>query len=222
MNRTRLANRTRARRGNTILEFGLVAIFLVPLFLGTVNLGLNLSKTVQVSQIARDAGHMYVRQLDFSLDGSKDMVVRLASGLGMTRTGGNGVVILSKVLYVGPNECAAANLAPASCPNYHKAVFTQRHIIGNISLRTSNYGTPAPNIVLAADDSALQLKKGDIRPVDYLTHVTAATTNFTTLLPGMLEGEVAYVAEAYFDSPQWALQQSYTKTAKGVYARSIY
>jgi hypothetical protein len=211
----------RKRRGNTLLEFGLVAIFLVPLFLGTVNLGLNLGRSVQVSQVARDAGHLYVRQMDFSLSGSKDLVVRLSSGLGMTADGGNGVVILSRIMKVGPAECQAGT-GSTTCVNLGKAVFTQRHVIGNTSLRASDFGTPAASIVLTSAIPAQGLKPGDIMPVDYTTNASAEASGFTSVLPGMLDGELAYVAEAYFTSPEWNLQNDYTSTTPGVYARSIY
>ncbi len=211
----------RNRRGNTLLEFGLVAIFLVPLFLGTVNLGLNLGRSVQVSQVARDAGHLYVRQMDFSLSGSKDLLVKLSSGLGMTANGGNGTVILSRVMKIGPAECQAGT-GSTSCANLGKAVFTQRHTIGNTSLKSSEFGTPAAGIVLTYAVNSEGLNVGDIRASDYTTNASAEAVGFTSILPGMLNGETAYVAEAYFSSPEWNLEQNYTSTAPGVYARSIY
>ncbi|MEZ5355992.1 MAG: hypothetical protein R2762_25440 [Bryobacteraceae bacterium] len=193
----------------------------MPLFLGTVNLGLNLGRSVQVSQVARDAGHLYVRQMDFSLSGSKDLLVKLSSGLGMTVNGGNGTVILSRIMKVGPAECQAGTGSTA-CANLGQAVFTQRYVIGNSTLKSSEFGTPASSIVLTYAVDAQGLKVGDIRPQDYTTNASAVATGFTTLLPGMLDGETSYVAEAYFASPEWNLDNSYTATAPGVYARSIY
>ncbi|MFN7924753.1 MAG: TadE family protein [Bryobacteraceae bacterium] len=222
MIRREFRSQNRRRKGNTILEFALVMLFLFPLFIGTVNLGMNLTKTTQASQITRDAGHMYVRQVDFSLDASKNIVVRLAQGLGMTLSGGKGVILLSKIMYIGTSECAAANLAPASCPNYHKAVVIQRHTIGNTTMRTSDFATPASSIILTGPDAVTGLKKGDIKPADYLTNATVQSPKLLTLLPGMLEGETAYVSEGYFDTPSFTLNQSYTATSKGTYTRSIY
>ncbi|MEZ5399328.1 MAG: hypothetical protein R2729_06635 [Bryobacteraceae bacterium] len=209
------------RKGNTLLEFGLVAIFLVPLFLGTVNLGMNLGRSVQVSQVARDAGHLYVRQMDFSLSGSKDLIVRMSTGLGMTTNGGNGTVILSRVLKIGPAECQAGTGSTA-CGNLGQVVHTQRYVIGNSSLKSSEFGTPSSAIILTTAVPSQGLKAGDIRPSDYTTNASAVATGFATVLPGMVDGETAYVAEAYFSSPDWSLQQNYTSTAPGVYARSIY
>jgi len=214
--------RNRARRGNTIIEFGLVAIFLVPLFLGTINLGLNLGYNLQVSQIARDAGHMYVRQLDFSLDASKEVVVRMASGMGMTKTGGKGVVILTKVLYIGDDQCAIGGLARGSCPNWGRAVMIQRHTIGDTSLKTSTIGTPPANLILTATDATTGLKAGDILPANYLTQGSVITPATEAMLPGMLAGETAFVVESYFKTPDWSLKQNYTQTSEGVYARAVF
>ncbi|MCC6538869.1 MAG: hypothetical protein IT162_15050 [Bryobacterales bacterium] len=214
--------RRRGRRGNSIIEFGLVAIFLVPLFLGTVNLGLTLGYNLQVAQIARDTGHMYVRQLDFSNDASKELIVRLARGMGMTKNDGKGVVILTKVLYVGDDQCAGGGLAPGECPNHGRAVMVQRHTIGKESLRTSSVGTPPAGLVLTGPDAVTGLKAGDIRPADYLTQAGVISAATETMLPGMLAGETAFIVETYFQTPEWSLQQSYTRTADGVYARAVF
>ena len=220
MNLSRL--RRRGRHGNTIVEFGLVAIFLVPLFLGTINLGLSLGYNLQVAQIARDAGHMYVRQLDFSLDASKEVVVRMALGMGMTKTGGNGIVILTKVMYLGDDQCAAGGLTQGSCPNWGRAVIVQRHTIGDSALKTSTIGTPPAGLVLTGPDVASGLKAGDILPANYLTQGSLISSATETLLPGMLAGETAYIVESYFKTPDWSLKQSYTQTAEGVYARAVF
>ena len=217
-----LGLRRRHRRGNTIIEFGLVAIFLVPLFLGTINLGLSLGYNLQVSQIARDTGHMYVRDLDFSLDASKEIVVRMASGMGMTRTGGRGVVMLTKVLYIGDDQCLAGGLARGSCPNWGRAVMVQRYTIGDTSLKTSTLGTPPAGMVLTATDVVTGLKAGNVLPSNYLTQGGLVTAATETLLPGMLAGETAFIVESYFKTPDWSLKQDYTVTAEGVFARAVF
>ncbi len=216
------ARRRLLRRGNTIIEFGLVAIFLVPLFLGTLNLGLSLGYNLQVAQVARDAGHMFVRQLNFSLIASQEVVVRMASGMGMTRTGGNGVVILTRVLYIGDDQCAIGGLAPGSCPNHGRAVIVQRYVIGDPSLRQSSIGSPPAGMIPTAPDVVTGLKPGDVLPSNYLTQGSLVTGETETMLPGMLAGETAYIVESYFTTPDWSLKQDYTKTAEGVYARAVF
>lgn len=214
--------RRRRRRGNTIVEFGLVAIFLVPLFLGTINLGLNLGYNLQVAQIARDAGHMYVRQLDFSLDASKELMVRMASGMGMTKNGGRGMVLLTKVLYIGNDQCLAGGLTQGSCPNWGRAVIVQRHTVGNSSLKASTIGTPPAGLILTGPDANTGLKEGDILPSNYLTQGSLITAATEAMLPGMLAGETAFIVEVYFETPDWSLKQNYTQTAEGVFARAVF
>ena len=114
----RSLNRQR-QKGNSVIEFALVTVFLVPLLLGTVNVGMNLGRSIQVTQVSRDAGHMYVRWVDFSLAGNQEIIVRLAQGLGMSRTDGNGRVTLTKIMFVGQTECEGAGLDVGQCPNYN-------------------------------------------------------------------------------------------------------
>lgn len=214
--------RKATRRGSNLVEFALVVSVLLPLMFGTVNLGFNLSRAVQVSQVVRDIGHLYVRNLDFSLSASTDLAVRLTSGLGMTANGGDGVLILSRIQYITDTQCTAGGVAVGSCTNNNKAVVTQRYVIGNSSLRSSAFATPATNIVLAADDANSGYKKGEILPANYLTNSTAATSGFTSVLTGMTGGETAYLVEGYFKSTGWNFSQSYSPNTDGVYARVIF
>jgi hypothetical protein len=201
----------RKQRGNSLVEFALISVFIVPLMLGTVSVGMALGRSIQATQVSRDAGHMFVRQLDFSIPANQDIVVRLAYGMGMTRTGGNGVVILSRIMFIGTAECAAGGLTVGQCPNYNLPVFTQRIVIGNPSKRTSSFGTPASNLLLS---------NGEITPANYLTQASARVQNFGTLLT-LQPAELAYVAEAYFEAPEWSFPgTAYTGT--GVYARTIF
>lgn len=204
-----MMRKLRRRRGNAVIEFGLCTVFLVPLLLGGVVTGMNLNRSIQGTQVSRDAGHMFVRWVDFSLPANQEMVVRLARGLGMTRTGGNGVVILSRIMFIGETQCTEGNLSLSECTNYNRPVFTQRLVIGNAGLRSSNFGTPSPAILNT---------KGEIAPANYLTDPTARTGNFESLL-ALQPGEVAYVSEAYFASPDFNLG---SWAGSGVYARTIF
>ena len=127
--------------------------------------------------------------------------------LGPLTATGPGVVIFSTLTYVGDSVCAAAGPAyhdsatpphhTASCTNYSKFVFTQRYIVGNTSLRSSNFGTPA-----AADlDST---KQYTIPISKYIIHSTDVST--FNLLPAPLEdgtdgyqsGQPVYLVEVFF------------------------
>lgn len=138
-----------ATRGQSTVEFAFSVLMLVPLILGTGAIGINLIRTLQTVQLARDAGHMFARTVDFSQTGNQDVLVTIGSGLGLSKTPGQGnaVVILSGLTYVDGNTCVAANIANGNgnaptCTNLGLWVFTQRLEIGNTSLRNSNFGSP--------------------------------------------------------------------------------
>ncbi len=203
--------RTRTRQqGNTIVEFAIASTFLIPLLLGTVNVGMNLSRSIQVTQLSRDAGHMYVRFVDFSEPANQNLIVRLAAGLGMTRTGGNGKVILTRVMMIGEDECTAGGLQLQECTNYLQPVITQQIIIGNALLSPSELGEPP---------SSLKDQKGEISMSDYLTDVRTRAIGFNSILP-LQPGELAYVAEAIFEAPEFNFPGFFEETR--VYARTIY
>lgn len=202
--------RRQGERGNAMIEFALCMSFLTPLLLGTFNVGMNLGRNLQVTQLARNTGHMYVRWIDFTQPASQDLVVRLAQGLNLQRTGGDGVVILSQVTVPGAEDCAAASLSAAACTNRDQAVVIHRVAFGNLSLLTSRFGNPPP----AAVDAS-----GSISPGVYLTDPTVRVPNWTEVLT-LRDNEIAYIAEVYVRSPQWSLNGA--GGSEGVYARSIY
>jgi hypothetical protein len=174
---------------------------------GTVIVGLNLSRAIQVTQVSRDAGHMYARSVDFSDPNNKNLIVRLAQGLNITATGGNGVVILSTVTFVTQNDCTAAALTAAQCTNLNQSVFTHRIVVGNAAVRPSNFGTPNPALIDATG-----------RVSNYLKDTSARAVGFTSILP-LASGELAYVSEAYVRSSDYGLP-GYRST--GVYARTVF
>jgi hypothetical protein len=168
--------------------------------MGTVTTGIGLGKSIQVSQVARDAGHMFVRQVGFSQPTNKEIIVRLSRGLRMTLTGGNGTVILTQVLMIGPNECTAGGLTAAQCTNINRAVITQRLVVGNASLYASAIGTPNSNLI-KADGTILvddYLKNTSCRANTLSTGGTNPSTGQLTLQ----NAERTFIAEAYFRAPE--------------------
>jgi hypothetical protein len=116
------------KRGSILLEFALSAGFvLIPLGLGTTTVGMTLARTLRVYHLNRDAGHMFARGVDFTLPGSRQLLLRLANGLNITDSGGNGVIILSQI----------------ACSSGGQLVCTRRIVIGNAGLRTSAYANPS-------------------------------------------------------------------------------
>jgi hypothetical protein len=181
---------------------------LVPLLLGTGAAGINMISTLQTIQLARDAGHMYARGLDFSQPGNQTILGNLGSTLGLSTTAGSGnaVVILSELTYVDKAACAAAgavdsNGNPSGCTNLGKWVFMQRLQIGNTSVRTSNIGSP---LTSGPTGVTVNATTGKISLSDYVTKAGAVAT-FSSINPyssvngtvtGLPSGQVLYVAEA--------------------------
>ena len=164
--------RRNKEHGNSMLEFAIVMAFLVPMFAGLVSLSMALAKDIQVSNVCWDAVVLMVRSntdpdsgLDLSQTQNQRIIVRAANGLGMASDAqydpsstGSGVVILSKVIMVGPAECSAGVIPPpspfpgwnsANCPNYGEYAFGYRVVIGNGTRWSSATGTPPSGIVNA-------------------------------------------------------------------------
>jgi hypothetical protein len=186
-----------------MLEFALVVgLILVPMLFGVVIIGLNLGRAVQVAQVARDAGSMYVRGIDFSQSGNQDVLVRLGQGLALAKTGGNGVVILSKVSYIPSGGCTQ----PCNQTQY---VIVQRVVIGDPTLvgAHGNVQTVGPVTLDVQGNVA-----------NYLTDMNAVVSGFDMLT---LQGnEFAYIAEAYFRTPD--VDMAGFSSGSGVYSRSVY
>ena len=184
--------------------------FLTPLLLGTYNAGMNLGRNLQVTQLSRNAGHMYARWVDFSLVESQNLVVRLAEGLKMTRTGGDATVILSQVTVPTSADCTANNIPAGQCVNKDIPVIIHRIQFGNTAIKQSVFGSPSP---------AITQVNGAIPASEYLTQPSVRATNWGSIMT-LAASEVAYVSEVYARSPDWNIG---TNTgAKGVYARSIF
>ncbi len=196
-------------RGVSSVEFAFGMLVLLPLLLGTGVTGINMIRTLQTVQLARDAGHMYARGVDFSQPGNQTILVNLGSNLGLSGTSGQGtaVVILSALTYVDKNACAAVGAVDGSgnptsaCTNYTKWVFTQRLEIGNDGVRSSNYGSP---LTSGPTGVTINSQTGQITQQQYVTRA-GAVANFTGVNPyqvvngtaeGLPSGQLLYVAEA--------------------------
>lgn len=207
-----MASKRSPQRGSILVEFVLSSLFWVPLLMGTFVIGLNLLRAIQVTQVCRDAGHMFAYGIDFSQPGNQNLLVRLANGLNFSLSGGSGVVILSMVTSIGAAQCTAAGLQADTthCPNMNQSVFTRRVIVGNSGARTSNFGTPNAGIVDAS---------GYISSASYLSDTSARAVGFGTLLP-LAGGQLAYLTEMYLASPD--IDWTNFMTGTGVYARVIF
>jgi hypothetical protein len=201
-----------------MLEFGLCLIVLGPALLGMFTVGMNLNRNMQAIQVARDAGHMFVRSVDFTETSNQRLLARLGKELNMIASGtvdtpdpnGGAVIILTKIHVPTLAECLAAGRDAAECVNIGLPTISQRVVVGNESLKTSTLGQPP-----AARFGAM----GCSNNLDILTSVDLRAVN-VALLPPIPGGQDAYIAEVYAASPDFDLAGSITGT--GVYARAIY
>jgi hypothetical protein len=202
--------RRKREGGNAIVEFALVATFLVSLLMGTFSIGMTLTRSVQAGIVSRDAGAMFMRYVDFTLTANKSILVRLANGMGMTEDGGSGVVIMTQLTKIGNAQCAEGGLAPASCPNNGQYVVVKRMVVGNPAVYTTTYGNPSPSIIRS---------DGTISATNYLNDASARASAFASVMT-LNDGEFAYVSEAYFKTPEITLPGYSDDTY--VYQRNIF
>lgn len=202
--------RARRQQGNALIEFALVISFLVMLLMGTFSIGMTLTKSVQAGVVARDAGAMFMRYIDFTLTSNKDLLVRLANGMGMTTTGGRGVVIMTQVMMIGATECSNGGYSTSACPNYNQPVVIKRVTVGNTALYTTTFGNPTASIIQS---------DGTISTANFLTNSTVRATNFSSVMT-LNAGEYAFISEAYFTTPEIDMPGYRNNTY--VYQRNIF
>jgi hypothetical protein len=199
----------RNKRGVAIVEFSFSMLLLVPLLIGTTATGLNLIRTLSTVQLARDAGHMYARGVDFSQPGNKTILATVGSSVNLSTTNGQGsaVVILSTIAYVDKAFCASAGKVdgsgnPLGCTNYRKWVFTQRITIGQTAIRTSSFGSP---VTTGGNPVTVDSTTGAISLNDQATNAGDVATFSVGINPyalvngtvsGLPSGEVIYVSES--------------------------
>jgi hypothetical protein len=229
--------RRKTQSGQEIIEFALVAILLVPTFLGTFIVGMNLIRSIQCNQMCRDLTDMYIHGADFSTYAMQTMAQRLAQGLNLqigssfagnsasnTGNSGNGLVTVTQIMYVGsttdPN-CVA--VGAGNCTNTNSFVFTQQIVFGNGTLANSNtqsLGTPAGATL--TNSGIVQNPVTDSNAKLPSAAQTAMQSLWQTTNNGQMplqDGQVAYVVETYFQSPDLSVG---ALSGNGVYARYFF
>jgi len=201
-NRTQdaIASRRRYPRqsGSTMLEFAVVVWVLVLLLAGSFDIGMTLIRALQASELVREAGILQVDDViapsdsvDLSLTSTQEVLLRVAPALGMAMTNGtyapnpngNGVIILSKIINVGPLECStgignAFDGTTATCPNLGSYVFARRITIGNTARGTSSYGTPTDTPASNGNLTAYQIcmDSGNVITGSLPSYITTVVT----------------------------------------------
>lgn len=233
-------HRRKARQsGHEILEFALVAILFIPLFMGSFVVGMNLIRSNQANHVVEDIANMYIHGADFSDKSMQAIAQRLATGMGLqvgTGTGnvadnlansGRGIIWVSKIMWVGGTlESSCQGALPAACTNTNKFVFVERIRFGNGTLEAehpsslgqpasanrNSYGVITDNLITNA---ATQVPEPYQTQLQNLWQVTNAGVGRVPLS----DGQIAYVAEGYFQSPDLSLG---SVQGKGVFARWFY
>jgi hypothetical protein len=238
--------RRRARQGGQeMMEFGLVAIFFVPLILGTFVTGMGLIKSLQANLVIRDLGNIYIHGGDFSSYPMQQLAQRLGVGLNLqmptfgsgvtnqqtnTGTSGDGMIWVTQIMYVGANTdpiCVATIAAGHSCTNQNSFVYTQQVLFGNSTVATAH-----PNTLGDAAANGVTFGAGGAGIVqNYAWDSTAklpgsSQTTMANLFKvstngqaPLVDGQVVYAVEGYFQTPSLTLGAFSTN---GVYARSFF
>lgn len=199
--------RLKRQRGNEIIEFALLAVVMVPAFLYMFVAGMNLIRLTQGVQVSRDVGDLYIHGVDFSTYPAQALANRLAQGFGMNigsfysgsnsandGNGGNGLVVLSQVMYVGSGACASLP-AGTACTNQDKYVFTQRLTFGSKAVKFNN----------TTVSSALGNPTAVINTAGYVQSYLTDSRAVCSTISGMLttqfaDQQLAYVVEVFFAS----------------------
>ncbi len=230
--------RRKTQSGQEIVEFALVACLLVPLFLGTFVVGMNLIRSIQTNQVCRDLTDMYIHGADFSTYSMQQEAQRLAQGLNLqvgggfsgnnnvnTGNSGRGLVTVSRVMYVGSTSspsCVA--VGAGNCTNHDSFVYLEQIQFGNGTLASANtvtLGTPSGanvnssgNVANPVTDSHAQLSGAAQSAMGSLW-----AANGTTGQQALTDGQVTYVVETYFQSPDLSVT---SLSGNGVYARYFF
>jgi hypothetical protein len=176
------------RRGAAMVELALGLTLLFPILLGVGAIAIRLGRTLQATQATRDIAHMYALGADFSLPGTQALAGTLSREYNLSSTG-KAVLLFSRIMKVQQIDCDAAALH--TCPNLNLPVLTQRIVMGNPSLRNSNFGTPPAAYIGTS---------GTISPVNYCQESSLVATGFNSVL-ALSPGQSTTMVEGYFSMP---------------------
>jgi hypothetical protein len=206
--RPRISN-TEGQRGSALVEFLFSMVILVPLLIGTIAIGTEMIREIDVTQVCRQAAHMHAYGVDFTIPANKSLILQSASPLNITATGGYGAIILSTIEMVSEADCEAAGLTAdsAHCPNLYHAVFTKRILIGNSSF-ASGLDTNGPPVTDASGSVSQNriLQSVADRVDNFSPPFDPSGTGNSNAVLLLKPGEIAYVGEVFLknDDLTWA------------------
>lgn len=184
--------------GSTMLEFAIVIWVLVLLLAGSFDVGMTLIRALQASELVREAGILQVDDIvaptdsvDLSLTTTQEVLLRTAPALGLAKTdgtyapnpSGKGLIVLSKIINVGPLECATGvgnsfDGTTKTCTNLGSYVIARRIIIGNTAQGSSAYGSPSdtPNSSGNLTDYQICMDAGNVVSGTLPSYIAATVT----------------------------------------------
>lgn len=229
------------QRGQEIIEFALVAILFVPMFLGMFVVGMNLIRSIQANQVVRDIDDMYIHGADFSTLPFQQEAQRLAQGLNLQissfagdtggheqaniSNSGNSLLTVTEIMWVGGTTSQNCQfVGAANCTNQNSFVYIQQVQFGNGSLANSNtvsVGTPSGAtlntsgiVANPVTDSHAQLASAAQAAMQAVWAGNAGTGQ-----QALSDGQVVYIVEGYFQSPDLSVG---SLSGGGVYARYFF
>lgn len=215
------------QRGSEIVEFALLAMFLIPTFLWMFINSMNMIRMIEATEVTRDIGAQYIAGTDYTTYEAQTVAQKLATGFGLqigstysgnnpfndsSSNGGNGWVIVGEVVYVGSESCASLP-SGTTCNNQNQYVFLQWTDFGDKALQingstvSSALGTPNLTECTGSETASTSATPScDINSngvvLEYLTDTNAQCSNCSSFFSTQLsDGQVAYVVETFFSSP---------------------
>jgi hypothetical protein len=221
-----------------------------PLFLWMFVIGMNMIVNIQVNNLARDMDNMFIHGTDFSTYGAQELAQQLATGLGLvipafgktagvtntnqaTNDGstGNGMIWINQIMWVGSTSDTLCTAVGASnCVNANSFVYVQQIVFGNSTLtsqKDSSIGyytgtgiSSAGVITSPMTDSFAKLTSTAQTAMQNQWNQSDTCTSNPTGNCALIDGQVVYVVEAFFQTPTLSLGPIYT--VPGTYARYFF
>jgi len=159
---------------------------------------------------------MYVRGVDFAQSGNQSELARIGQSLNLQTSGGDGIVILSKVTFIPDPSSSCGQPADTgySTCTVGQYRLAQRIIFGN--------STSLPGTHYTTSGSVTYDSEGNVSSPNYANYTsgTAATINNFSSTMTLYPGQYIYIAETYFQAVDLALPGF--QSSPGIYSVSFF
>ncbi len=205
--------RKRTQSGLEAIEFGLWALLVAPAFVWMFISGIGFVRLNKASDVTRSAAMMYMKGSNMMTPGSQAILQRVASGLDLqavtggttlVNNAGSGLIVLTKIQYLGACSCTNAN-------NY---VIMQRIYIGNRSLQIG--GSTVESFSGPVSVALWSSVTGDV--ANYTSDTAARSGAGVQALwsNSLSNGQVIYVVETFVRTPSFGSGEF---DSRGIYNR---